>query len=131
MTNTIYKLSCKDDIANKSLAPIDFFKNCHFISFTKYEGIRGKWKFNHNPKTSHKKEFDIDLGEFWCPLRNDKIFGEFMIETDDEDKILDIINNVGENYTDYPPGTRLGWRGPMMLVQDMGKCGNITWDGYT
>ena len=47
MTKNIYNLSYKRENQNKIMDPLAFFKNCHFILYTKLgDGIKGKWKFN-------------------------------------------------------------------------------------
>lgn len=108
----------------KSIKPSVFFRNAYFITFTKIknkDGIIGKWIFNKNPNNSYIKEFDILLENFWYPLKNNKINKEYHQEIDELDKY------AGKNINEFSKKTKLGWKGPMMLMQNMDMCNNVSW----
>lgn len=107
---------------NKAIKPSSFFRKGYYITFTKKEeGIKGKWIFNIEPNNSYNKEFDINLGTVWYPLKNDKV------PERDWQGLFDLSKYYNMHYSDFPRDTKLGWRGPMMLVQNMDKCGYIIW----
>jgi DNA-directed RNA polymerase beta' subunit len=64
---------------NVEMLPSDFFKDCYFIKFIKTDdGIRGTWFWNKHylddvGNCPEHKEFDIDLGTFWYPLKDNKV----------------------------------------------------------
>jgi len=125
LDKNILNMSCRLEInePNVPTKPSIFFRNGYFISFTKIDnGIKGKWKFNKNPKKTYIKEFDINIKDKWIPLKNEKIF--YREELDD----CDIINLKNKKYTEFSKYTRLGWRGPMMLLNDIDKDYMIYWN---
>lgn len=111
---------------NKKYIPIlpsEFFSKCYFITFTKIDnGIRGTWLWNTYSDIGNcpeHREFDIDLGSFWYPLKNDKV------PLNDEQGNIRFGKNAGKHYSAFSDNTRLGWRGPMMLKENMDKCSSI------
>ena len=103
------------DYTLPTIKPSVFFKNNNYIVFTKIqEGIQGKWIFNKNPNIDYYKEFHIYLNNQWVPLNNNEFICPISKET--------------KSYKELPPETKIGWRGPMMLVKDMDKCPKIFWD---
>jgi hypothetical protein len=87
--------------------PSVFFKHGYFITFTKTGGCAGRWIFNSNPSHTYIKEFDVELGVQWVSAKNNIV--------------------AGTSLDDLDTSTRLGWRGPMMLIQNMDLCDNILW----
>jgi hypothetical protein len=110
---------------NVEMLPSDFFKDCYFIKFIKTDdGIRGTWFWNKHylddvGNCPEHKEFDIDLGTFWYPLKDNKV------PVNDQQGIVRFGKNAGKHYSSFPNNVRLGWRGPMMLKENMNKCSNI------
>jgi hypothetical protein len=99
------------------VSPSRFFRNCYYIDFTRTEGIRGTWKWLYNgaPEAEESREFDIDMGTCWFPLRNGEVY------------MYDDKSALRKHYSALPGTTRLGWRGPMMLasVMDSGPDVNM------
>jgi hypothetical protein len=125
MDRNILDISCNIDhnYPNIPTKPSVFFRKGYCITFTKTEdGIKGKWIFNHDANSSYKKEFDIDIENIWYPLKNDCI-------SDNINKNLHDIKYIGTNYKEFPETTRLGWRGAIMLMNNMDNTGyNIIWN---
>ncbi len=116
--DTSINLFCMDRSISRSRGgqppkkPSIYFKDAHYVTFTKIGGIRGKWLFNSNPRTTYLQEFYVYIQETdeWAMLRDDRIFHS------KEKKY------VGRHYTEFPEDTRIGWRGPMMLRKNMDRC---------
>ncbi len=117
--NSSINLFCMDrsilksrGVAHSPRKPSIFFKDAHFVTFTKLEGIRGRWLFNSNPRTTYLQEFYVYIRETgeWAMLREDRVFHSR------EKKY------IGMHYSEFPDDTRIGWRGPMMLRKNMDNC---------
>jgi len=107
------------DLCDKSttpLAPSFFFRKNYFFFFTRTEGIIGNWEWTFNKKRIDiEKEFDINLDTCWYPLKDNQVPDK------DEQCLFDFGEMAGKSYTDFPPNTKVGWRGPMMMADDMNK----------
>tara|TARA_Y100000389_G_C17454810_1_gene517366 strand:+ start:828 stop:1430 length:603 start_codon:yes stop_codon:yes gene_type:complete len=106
---------------NKIISADKFFRNGYIIHYTKINGLIGYWKFiNITDDIPEQREFDIDVGTFWYPLFNNKVPKE------DFDMMFKIpINFAGKHYTELPLDTRIGWRGPCMLLKNVKKLPKI------
>lgn len=109
---------------NKPILPSQFFKRGYFWTFVKKEpGIQGEFIWIRDESGRHG-EFDIEYqpGEWYC-LKDDRLPAK------DWQGIFDFKDKGGKHYADFPLETRLGWRGPMLLVEDMDKCPKVIWEG--
>ena len=62
------------------------------------------------------REFDIYLGTFWYQLFNNRV-PEY-----DFDDIFSISEKFSrKHYNEFPLNTRIRWRGPCMLLEDVKK----------
>lgn len=66
------------------------------------------------------RDFDIDLGTFWHPLFNNKV-----PKSDFEDTFSIPEKFTGKHYNEFALNTRIGWRGPCMLLEDVKKLPKI------
>ncbi len=88
--------------------PSVFFRYGRYMTFTKINGqMKGRWIFNINPSHVYVKEFDIEVDGVWKTIKNGTV--------------------DGVPITNFAESTRVGWRGPMMLVQSMDMCDDIFW----
>jgi hypothetical protein len=128
MDRNVMDISCDKEYneENIPIKPSHFFRNCNYITFTKKEGIIGDWDWHctllTKKLTYKEREFDIDLGDFWYPLKNNKV------PESNEYDLFDLSKYSGKHYSEFSPDTRIGWRGEMMLKENMDKCPNVYWN---
>lgn len=140
MDRNMFDISCDKIINNLNIPikPSKFFRHGYYIDFTKksLNGISGEWKWNwlttenlyiNALDTEYDREFDVDMGGLWYPLKNNHI------PEIDEQEICEIPRDfAGKHFLELPESTRLGWRGPMMLRKYMDELPDIIYkyDGY-
>lgn len=119
---------------NENIDPQIFFRNSYFIKFTKREanGILGDWEWYWDGKqnvqkidaygTNQQREFDINYNPTnWYPLKNNKL------PKCDSQGFANFGAVAGQHYSTFNAKTRLGWRGPMMLRQNIKKMPYVFW----
>ena len=126
MDRNMYDISCDENPVGKPIKPSVFFKGGYYIKYTKTDedGIKGDWSWyaygeKMDDTYNNNWEFHIDLGHCWYPLKND------CVPEKDEQKLFKTGQKSGKCYRQFPENTLLGWRGAMMLVENMDKCPDI------
>ena len=129
LDRNMFDMSCRDDMneINTPIKPSHFFRHGYYIDFVRNEGILGDWCWVDGKtyrNVDNNRELDIDLGSLWYPLKESKV------PIGDRQEIFKIPKEYkGKHYTQIPSNTRLGWRGPMILVKNMDKCPDIIYKG--
>lgn len=122
LDRNMFDLSCdvKYNKINVPTKPSHFFKNGYYIEFTRRLGIFGTWKWTYDNHIDEGREFDIKLSNgIWYPLNSGHILKQ-------KETFFDIPKKfINKHYTKLPVNTYIGWRGPMMLAENMDKCPNI------
>lgn len=120
LDRNMFDPSCDNNAINTPLLPSVFFRNCYFIEFTRRDGLYGECKWLFNNKTEYNFEFHVCMPTCWYPLKNNRV------PIRDEQEIFEIHPAfAGKHYTELPKDTLLGWRGPMMLYENIDKCPKI------
>ena len=122
------KLLCLDrnfyDFINNTNKPInakDFFKYNYIVEYTHKNNLKGTLKYLGDWSDNKPQMFNFDLEyikNHWYPLNNDgnlpindlQGFAKFPWS---KDKIKPV------SWKDYSTNTRVGWRGPMILWEDV------------
>jgi hypothetical protein len=131
LDRNMFDVSCdtKYNELNVPTKPSTFFRNGYYIDFTRREGIQGDWKWGFDSESSSiGEEFHVDMNTGWYPFRNNHV------PIKDSQGIFTIPEDfAGKHYSELPEDTRIGWRGPMMLTENMDKCPDVTLnrDGYS
>ena len=116
--NLFYSGIYKDRI-NKIIKAENFFSDGYIIKYKRTNGLIGEWKFLNFDDNYSLREFDLDFGRFWYPLVNNKV-PKF-----DDDWFSVPEKFAGKHYNEFPLNTRIGWRGPCMLLEDLKKLPKI------
>jgi hypothetical protein len=136
LDRNIFDISCDIDTnpINTSIIPSIFFRNNYQILFTKLNnGIKGTWTWRYpdaNTK-SENKEFDINylMGKHnsWYPLHNNSVPTHNIYTNKPLNSKFD-----GLNILELPLNTKIGWRGPMIYMEDIDKLPPIIYkkNGY-
>jgi hypothetical protein len=124
MDRNMYDISCdiKYNPVGLPIRPSHFFRKGYYINFTRITGLHGiwEWLYDSDPHIDNDREFDVDMDRCWYPLEYDHV------PNIDEQGVFKIPKKfAGKSYTQLPKDTRLGWRGPMMLVENMDKLPDI------
>jgi hypothetical protein len=101
--------------------PTFIFRKNYKSIFTKSKDISGttEWIFSDNDRRTDDTVWHIDLGHIWYPLHNG------YVPLEDSMGLFNIGEHAGKHWTELPKTTRIGWRGPCMLMSDINKVGNI------
>ena len=103
---------------NKPMPPAKFFERAYAVRFVKRTELSGTWHWNFHVAGAVAREeaFDIEyVPGHWYPLTVD---GR-LPQPDPQwpaDSVVPAGGVPGTHYATYPPETRIGWRGPMMLA---------------
>jgi hypothetical protein len=120
MDRNLFDFCIYKDRINIKMSAENFFNEGYIIKYEKTHGLIGKWKFLNFDDDYFIREFDIDLGSFWHPLFNNKV-----PERDADFKQKMPIKFRKKHYSELPLDTRIGWRGPCMLLEDVKKLPQI------
>jgi hypothetical protein len=114
-----------------STPPRDFFYGADIVSFTRYSGISGIWRFDcwNDKIESQKRTFDVDVTNTgsectWVPITNDG----YVPSTDPDGLNYDMGSLAGLHWMFLNPTTRIGWQGPMMFEESLDSCPNVYYD---
>jgi hypothetical protein len=127
LERNMFDPSCDTNPINIPILPSHFFRNCYFIEFTRKDGLMGDCKWLFNNQTQNNFEFHICMTTCWYPLKNNRV------PIKDEQELFEIdIDFSGKHFTELSIDTHIGWRGPMMLFENMDNCPKIilTRNGY-
>lgn len=93
----------------------EFFKKSYKLKYIHGKDCYGQGQFND--LTPKKFNFELEYNEHqcWYPLNDDGILPDVNIIG------RKMKTSYGNNYRDYPTYTRLGWRGPMIKINDINK----------
>ena len=120
MDRNLFDSCIYEERINKIIKAEKFFNNGYIIKYKRIDGLIGKWKFLNFNDSYKQREFDLDLGEFWYPLVNN------CVPENDFQDLFDIPDFfAGKHYNEFPLNTRIGWRGPCMLLEDVKKLPKI------
>ena len=106
-----------DDVEYKAS---DVLQNNYRAIFYKDYGIRGetKWFFNDGTFRIENTVWHVDLGHIWCPLDEDDKVPLFL-------ECFDVGKLAGVKAEHLPLNTKIGWRGPCILKENLNKVGLI------
>lgn len=107
------------NIPHTPYSPDEFFKRNYVFDFTRRDGLIGDWSWislsSDIVYREEIREFEIDLGEFWFPLENNKV------PERDEQGIFDLSKHKNKHWRDLDENTLIGWRGVMVFWDDLEK----------
>lgn len=113
--------------------PVVFFRRAYFATFTRLDGITGKWHFDCQTHADNQP-FDVDISNTdsvftWVPLETRDLVP--CLPQDDPDSLGRPIGSLaGAAWVALEPTRRLGWRGPIMLVSDLTQCPLVYFDEH-
>ena len=122
MDRNLFDFCICEERIGKIIPAERFFAYGYIMEYVRTNGIIGTWKFlifDDSPKES-EFDLDLDLGELWYPLYNNRIP---IVDSQEHFRIPDDF--VGKHYEELPESTRVGWRGPCMLLKDVKKLPKI------
>jgi hypothetical protein len=102
----------------KNPIPIDlFFKKNYKILYKHNKDLQGQasWSFGQSNQKLNLEPFEFHLeykDNHWYPLHNGKL-------PDSDPQHIFNFDNTLKNYKEYPPETRIGWRGPMIDISKL------------
>ena len=120
MDRNLFDFCINKDRIDKIIKAENFFSDGYIIKYKRINGLIGKWKFLNIDNNYSLREFDIDLDTFWYPLVYNRV-----LKTDFDDIFCIPEKFSGKHYNDFPLNTRIGWRGPCMLLEDVKKLPKI------
>jgi hypothetical protein len=98
------------------LPPIEFLKNNYIYEYTHDHDLHGTtiWKTNPPEDISEPFNFDINYyGEMWYPLND-----EGCLPYRDSQGLFSFAT-IKRDYKEYDDDTLIGWRGPMINMNDV------------
>ncbi len=99
--------------------PREFFRNNLVMKFTYQEGLKGSSFFNYQKENEPEIVFEFHIEyqpDYWYPLQNGELLG---------DKRFIIPENMKGSWEKIPIQTRIGWRGPMIRINDLDKLPKV------
>lgn len=120
MDRNLFDFCINKDRIDKIIKAENFFSDGYIIKYKRINGLIGKWKFLNIDNNYSLREFDIDLDTFWYPLVYNRV-----LKTDFDDIFYIPEKFSGKHYNEFPLNTRIGWRGPCMLLEDVKKLPKI------
>ena len=120
MDRNLFDFCINKDRIDKIIKAENFFSDGYIIKYKRINGLIGKWKFLNIDNNYSLREFDIDLDTFWYPLVYNRV-----LKTDFDDIFFIPEKFSGKFYNEFPLNTRIGWRGPCMLLEDVKKLPKI------
>lgn len=127
--------------------PREFCKYAYQLTFTKTDhpsGIYGTWLWHFsgsNQQQEFDREFELEITRCQCvdcPYYCDKPCGKFMwypleggcmriSEAPLEYRMFKLDGREAKPVDEYPTNTRIGWRGPMVFLEDIDSMPDVYW----
>ena len=93
--------------------PEIFLQDNYIFEYTHNNGLNGMIRWVKE-EIINNFNFDINYNnDYWYPLNNE---GEL---PEEDTQRLFSLKNIKKNYKEYPEETLIGWRGPMLLWDDV------------
>lgn len=103
------------NIGNGPVKYDEFFKKSYKLKYLHVHGCYGQGQFNNSVPKKFNFELEFNDHLCWYPVNDDGILPDVNILG------RQLKTSHGHNFRDYPSDTRMGWRGPMIRINEIDK----------
>jgi len=123
MDRNLGDVVCEENSSNTLFDPEVFFRY-NSATYTHCSGLKGSIHYYWNEEDYEEKDFEFDLEyqkDMWYPLQDG------CLPPQDSQGFSTFKFDTHKPWEEFPPSTRVGFRGPMLLWQKLSQTPKVWW----